>query len=185
MPRSQNDVEVRASGIEGLGVCATRAFAAGELLRPIAVPREVTAEDVVLKTEYAYPAYGVPSEETNEAIRLSARLEGMMTDAVYEGKSMQGMIDLVKQGFFPGASKVLYAHLGGVLIFVGAAEPFGFDRQPPPALEMKLVTTEAAADLVFGVDQDVDLVAVLGELPDPAASCGLACRVFDGGIGPV
>lgn len=74
----------------------------------------IEAEDVVLKTDYAYPVYGVPSEETNAAMRLAARLEGMMTDPVYEGKSMQGMIDLVRQGFFPSGSKVLYAHLGGV-----------------------------------------------------------------------
>ena len=53
-------------------------------------------------------------DETVEAIRLSARTEGMLTDPVYEGKSMQGMIDLVKKGFFPKGSKVLYAHLGGV-----------------------------------------------------------------------
>jgi 1-aminocyclopropane-1-carboxylate deaminase len=43
-----------------------------------------------------------------------ARLEGMITDPVYEGKSMQGMIDLVQKGFFPKGSKVLYAHLGGL-----------------------------------------------------------------------
>ena len=59
------------------------------------------------------PCYGVPSKETLEAIRLSARLEGMITDPVYEGKSMQGMIDLIRKGFFPTGSKVLYAHLGG------------------------------------------------------------------------
>jgi 1-aminocyclopropane-1-carboxylate deaminase len=76
--------------------------------------RDIDAEDVVLKTEYAYPVYGVPSDETNDAIRLCARLEGMMTDPVYEGKSMQGMIDLVRKDFFPAGSKVLYAHLGGV-----------------------------------------------------------------------
>ena len=64
--------------------------------------------------DYAYPAYGVPSAETNDAIRLAARIEGMMTDPVYEGKSMQGMIDLVRKGYFPAGSKVLYAHLGGV-----------------------------------------------------------------------
>ncbi len=80
----------------------------------IELGQDITADDVVLKTEYAYPTYGVPSDETNEAIRLCARLEGMMTDPVYEGKSMQGMIDLVKKGFFPAGSKVLYAHLGGV-----------------------------------------------------------------------
>jgi len=76
--------------------------------------QEITAEDVVLKEDYAYPVYGVPSAQTNEAIRLCARLEGMMTDPVYEGKSMQGMIDLVRKDFFPTGSKVLYAHLGGV-----------------------------------------------------------------------
>lgn len=80
----------------------------------VGLGRAIEDDEVVLKTEYAYPVYGVPSKETNEAIRLSARLEGMMTDPVYEGKSMQGLIDLVRTGFFPAGSKVLYAHLGGV-----------------------------------------------------------------------
>ena len=80
----------------------------------VGLGRALGADDVVLRTEYAHPVYGVPSEDTNDAIRLCARLEGMMTDPVYEGKSMQGMIDLVKKGFFPAGSKVLYAHLGGV-----------------------------------------------------------------------
>ena len=74
----------------------------------------ISDDDLVLNPDYAYPAYGVPSEQTNEAIRLCARTEGMMTDPVYEGKSMQGLIDLVRQGFFPAGSRVLYAHLGGV-----------------------------------------------------------------------
>lgn len=80
----------------------------------VGLGRAITDEDVVLKEDYAYPVYGVPSAETNDAIRLCARMEGMMTDPVYEGKSMQGMIDLVRTGFFPAGSKVLYAHLGGV-----------------------------------------------------------------------
>jgi 1-aminocyclopropane-1-carboxylate deaminase len=71
-------------------------------------------DDLVLLPDYAYPAYGVPSAETNDAIRLAARTEGMMTDPVYEGKSMQGMIDLVRKEYFPAGSKILYAHLGGV-----------------------------------------------------------------------
>ena len=80
----------------------------------IGLQRLPTAEDVVLETGYAYPAYGVPSNETNAAIRLAARLEGMMTDPVYEGKSMQGLLDLARQGRFPAGSKILYVHLGGV-----------------------------------------------------------------------
>ena len=70
-------------------------------------------EDIHINPDYAYPAYGVPSAETNDAIRLAARTEAMITDPVYEGKSMQGMIDLVRKDFFPAGSRVLYAHLGG------------------------------------------------------------------------
>ncbi len=75
--------------------------------------REITEEDVVLDTRYGGPEYGLPSEETLEAIRLCARTEGVLTDPVYEGKSMQGMIDMIRNGEFPDGSKVLYAHLGG------------------------------------------------------------------------
>lgn len=75
--------------------------------------RPVRDDEIVINPDYAYPAYGVPSNETNEAIRFAARTEAMITDPVYEGKSMQGMMDLVKKGFFPDGSKVLYAHLGG------------------------------------------------------------------------
>lgn len=86
--------------------------------------RPITAEDVVLVEDYAYPAYGVPSTETKEAIRLCARLEGMITDPVYEGKSMQGMMDLVTKGYFPDGARILYAHLGGAPALNGYAYAF-------------------------------------------------------------
>jgi 1-aminocyclopropane-1-carboxylate deaminase len=37
----------------------------------------------------------------------------MIIDPVYEGKSMAGLIDLVRQGEIDKDSNVLYAHLGG------------------------------------------------------------------------
>lgn len=86
--------------------------------------RAIEDDDVVLIEDYAHPAYGIPSDATKEAIRLSARLEGMITDPVYEGKSMQGMIDLVQKGYFPPGSKVLYAHLGGAPAINGYAYAF-------------------------------------------------------------
>jgi 1-aminocyclopropane-1-carboxylate deaminase len=79
----------------------------------VGLGRVVRDDEIIINSDYAYPAYGVPSDETNEAIRLAARTEAMMTDPVYEGKSMQGMIDLTRKGFFPEGSRVLYAHLGG------------------------------------------------------------------------
>lgn len=75
--------------------------------------REITEDDVVLDTRFGGPEYGLPNEGTMEAIRLCARTEGMLTDPVYEGKSMDGMISMVRNGEFPEGSRVLYAHLGG------------------------------------------------------------------------
>ena len=75
--------------------------------------REVGDDEIIINPDYSYPSYGVPSEETNYAIRLAAKTEGMITDPVYEGKSMQGLIDLAKKNFFSEGSKILYAHLGG------------------------------------------------------------------------
>ena len=37
----------------------------------------------------------------------------MIIDPVYEGKSMAGLVDLVKGRDIPAESTVLYAHLGG------------------------------------------------------------------------
>jgi 1-aminocyclopropane-1-carboxylate deaminase len=76
--------------------------------------RSISDEDVVLDTRYAYPEYGIPSAETLDAIRICARCEGMLTDPVYEGKSMQGMMDLIRREEIAPGSRVLYAHLGGV-----------------------------------------------------------------------
>lgn len=111
--RARNVIGIDASGTPEQTHAQTLKIARATAAK-LEMREAITAEDVVLNPDYAYPAYGVPSDETNDAIRLSARLEGMMTDPVYEGKSMQGMIDLVRTGFFPAGSKVLYAHLGGV-----------------------------------------------------------------------
>ncbi|KAK8165124.1 1-aminocyclopropane-1-carboxylate deaminase [Phyllosticta citrichinensis] len=79
----------------------------------VGLGREITEDDVVLDTRFGGPEYGLPNEGTMEAIRLCARTEGMLTDPVYEGKSMDGMIQMIRNGEFPEGSRVLYAHLGG------------------------------------------------------------------------
>jgi 1-aminocyclopropane-1-carboxylate deaminase len=79
----------------------------------IGVARELTRDDVVLDDRYHAGTYGIPDRATLDAIHLGARLEGMITDPVYEGKSLAGMIDLVRRGEIGPDSNVLYAHLGG------------------------------------------------------------------------
>lgn len=81
--------------------------------------RKVRDDEIVIIPDYAYPAYGVPSEATSEAIRFAARSEAMITDPVYEGKSMQGLMDLAKKGYFPKGSRILYVHLGGATALDG------------------------------------------------------------------
>ena len=79
----------------------------------IEVGRELRRDELVLDDRYHAGTYGIPDERTLDAIRLAARLEGMITDPVYEGKSMAGLIDLVGRGEIPKDAAVLYAHLGG------------------------------------------------------------------------
>jgi 1-aminocyclopropane-1-carboxylate deaminase len=86
---------------------------ARDTARKIGVDRELRPDDVELDDRYHAGTYGIPDEQTLEAIRTAARLEGMLTDPVYEGKSMAGLIDMVGSGEIARDSTVLYAHLGG------------------------------------------------------------------------
>jgi 1-aminocyclopropane-1-carboxylate deaminase len=79
----------------------------------IGLGRELDDSEIVLLDEWHAGTYGIPDEKTLDAIRLCARLEGMLTDPVYEGKSMAALVDLVRSGRIAPGSRVLYAHLGG------------------------------------------------------------------------
>ena len=79
----------------------------------IGLDRELRDDEITVLEGWAGDLYGIPVESTMEAIRLTGRLEGVIIDPVYEGKSMAGLIDLVTSGDIPASSNVLYAHLGG------------------------------------------------------------------------
>lgn len=79
----------------------------------IELGRELRNDEITVLEGWAGDLYGVPVDSTIEAIETTARLEGMITDPVYEGKSMAGLMDLVASGEIPRTSNVLYAHLGG------------------------------------------------------------------------
>jgi 1-aminocyclopropane-1-carboxylate deaminase len=79
----------------------------------IGLGRDLRDDEITVLEGWAGDRYGIPVQSTLDAIRLTGRLEGMIIDPVYEGKSMAGLIDLIRDGDIPRDSHVLYAHLGG------------------------------------------------------------------------
>ena len=79
----------------------------------IGLGRELRDDEITVLEGWAGDYYGIPVQSTIDAITLTGRLEGMIIDPVYEGKSMAGLIDLVRQGEIGKDSTVLYVHLGG------------------------------------------------------------------------
>jgi 1-aminocyclopropane-1-carboxylate deaminase len=79
----------------------------------IGLGRDLRDEEITVLDGWAGDYYGIPVASTLDAIRLTGRLEGVIIDPVYEGKSMAALIDLVRSAEIPHDSNVLYAHLGG------------------------------------------------------------------------
>ena len=79
----------------------------------IGLPRPLRDAEITVLDGWAGDYYGIPVDSTINAIKLTGRLEGVILDPVYEGKSMAGLIDLIESGEIDKDSKVLYAHLGG------------------------------------------------------------------------
>ena len=92
----------RVIGIDGSATPAETRDQVARIARrtaaAIGLGRDLREDEIILDDRYHAGVYGIPDEATLEAMRLVARLEGMITDPVYEGKSMAGMVDLVARG---------------------------------------------------------------------------------------
>jgi 1-aminocyclopropane-1-carboxylate deaminase len=91
----------------------------------IGLGRDLREDEITVLPGWAGERYGIPVPSTLDAIRLTGRLEGMIIDPVYEGKSMAGLIDLVRDGEIGRESTVLYAHLGGQPALSAYSDLFG------------------------------------------------------------
>ncbi len=76
-------------------------------------PGVVSREDVHADTSYVGQGYGIPREDTIEAIRMFAELEGILLDPVYSGKGAAGLIDYCRKGRFKKGERVVFLHTGG------------------------------------------------------------------------
>jgi 1-aminocyclopropane-1-carboxylate deaminase len=109
-PRRVLGVDASAKAAETRDQVLRIAQRTGQL---IGLRRRLTLDDVELDERYHAGVYGIPDETTIRAMETAARTEGMVTDPVYEGKSMAATIDLVGRREIDPSSTVLYAHLGG------------------------------------------------------------------------
>jgi 1-aminocyclopropane-1-carboxylate deaminase/D-cysteine desulfhydrase-like pyridoxal-dependent ACC family enzyme len=75
---------------------------------------QVTPEDMTLHGQYLAPGYGQMSQAVIEAIRLTAKSEGILLDPVYTGKTMAALIDQIRRGDISREECVAFVHTGGI-----------------------------------------------------------------------
>ena len=79
----------------------------------VGVASEIPRDAILCFGDYVGPGYSRPTDKMAEAVRMLARLEGILMDPVYTGKAMAGLIDLVRRGYFDKQENVLFVHTGG------------------------------------------------------------------------
>lgn len=86
---------------------------AGEIGEILEFDFAIAPDEIHLNYDYFGPAYGIPSAESIEAMKLLARTEGIIVGPIYTGKALAGMIDLIRKGRFKAGEKLLFVHTGG------------------------------------------------------------------------
>jgi L-cysteate sulfo-lyase len=74
---------------------------------------KIAREEVRANCDYVGPGYGLPTDGMLNALKMLARTEGLLFDPVYSGKGLDGLIDLVRKGYFDGMENVVFLHTGG------------------------------------------------------------------------
>jgi len=74
--------------------------------------------------DYVGPGYGLPAEDTLEAIEIFARTEAILLDPVYSAKGAAGLIDLIRKGHFKKGERVVFLHTGGAIGLTGYTHCF-------------------------------------------------------------
>ena len=88
----------------------------------------VKPEHVAANCDYVGAGYGIPGADTLDAIRLTARTEGILLDPVYSGKAMAGLIDLCRRGAFAAGETIVFLHTGGSTALFGYTESFNLNE---------------------------------------------------------
>lgn len=69
--------------------------------------------DFTVNYDYLGAGYGVVGDLEREAIRLAARIEGLLLDPVYTGRAFGGLVDMIRRRRFSPSDTILFWHTGG------------------------------------------------------------------------
>ena len=108
--------EPQIDKVHGLAIATAARLAPGA---------EVRRDRVRVDDRFVGQGYGLPTEGMVEALRMAARTEGLLLDPVYSGKAMAGLIQLVREGFWPADANVVFLHTGGSAALFGYRWAFG------------------------------------------------------------
>lgn len=84
-----------------------------------------TKDQLMLNADFVGEGYGVVGPQENEAIRLTAQLEGILLDPVYTARAMSGLIGLIRSGKITKTDNVLFWHTGGAPSLFAYADDLG------------------------------------------------------------
>ena len=79
----------------------------------LGLPADMAEGELTVFDDYVGPGYSIPTDGMVEAVRIFARVEGILLDPVYTGKAAAGLLDLIRKGYFKKGEKVLFLHTGG------------------------------------------------------------------------
>lgn len=96
---------------------------ANEALKYIGAAPIVEVSDFQIDTRFYAPGYERPNEGAIEAIKLLAKNKGILTDPVYSGKALSGLIHDARTGKIKQGSNVVFLHTGGAAALFAEKEP--------------------------------------------------------------
>lgn len=90
-------------------------LAVGPMLSNLGQSDKPAADELYVDDSFIGAGYAMPTDESQEAARLFADLEGILLDPVYTSKAAAGLIAYCREGRFRETDRVLFWHTGGVL----------------------------------------------------------------------
>ena len=98
---------------------------AGQNAAALGLELEFTPADFESYAEFVGPDYGVLTEGSREAIRLTARTEGLVLDPCYTGKAMSGLLAHIRAGWWGPDHTIVFIHTGGTPALFAYADELG------------------------------------------------------------